>query len=318
MEVDRVKAQIELSNEQLLKEFVRDAAIRGLTEETIRSYRGNMKIFLKFLNKSALEIETKDLKEFLYHLRKEKHLTDGTINMYFCSLFSFYDYLEIEGLIEKNPIPNFRKRYLKNLRKTYKHGNLKRKLITIDEMRKLVDSIVDPRDKAIVVLLAKTGIRRKELINIDIDDINWIEQSIRLKCTPKRTNTLVFFDDECARVLKRWILVRNSTYVNNGCKALFLGERGERLQGNGVYNIIQKYAKRIGLYDENSKNLEDHFGPHCFRHWFTTYLLRNGMPREYVKELRGDSRLEAVDMYHHIDREDLRESYLACIPKLGI
>jgi integrase/recombinase XerD len=42
------------------------------------------------------------------------------------------------------------------------------------------------------------------------------------------------------------------------------------------------------------------------------------MPREYVKELRGDARNEAIDIYHHIDREDLRWKYLACIPQLGI
>jgi len=44
-----------------------------------------------------------------------------------------------------------------------------------------------------------------------------------------------------------------------------------------------KWAKKFGIYDENSDKLEDHFNPHCFRHWFTTMLLRNGMPREYVR-----------------------------------
>jgi integrase/recombinase XerD len=42
------------------------------------------------------------------------------------------------------------------------------------------------------------------------------------------------------------------------------------------------------------------------------------MPREYIKELRGDTRKEAIDIYNHIDKEDLRKTYLACIPKLGI
>jgi integrase/recombinase XerD len=79
-----------------------------------------------------------------------------------------------------------------------------------------------------------------------------------------------------------------------------------------------KYAKRLGFHNPESPRLEDHFGPHCFRHWFTTWLLRNGMPREYVKELRGDKRGEAIDIYHHIDREELRKAYLAYIPKLGV
>ena len=90
------------------------------------------------------------------------------------------------------------------------------------------------------------------------------------------------------------------------------------LDGNSLYAAITKYAKRLGYHNPKSQRLEDHFGPHCFRHWFTTWLLRNGMPREYIKELRGDKRKEAIDIYHHIDKQELRKTYLACIPKLGI
>ncbi len=81
---------------------------------------------------------------------------------------------------------------------------------------------------------------------------------------------------------------------------------------------IVKYAKRLGFFNSESSRLEDHFGPHCFRHWFTTWLMRSNMPREYVKELRGDKRREAIDIYYHIDRQELRKAYLACVPKLGV
>jgi len=95
-------------------------------------------------------------------------------------------------------------------------------------------------------------------------------------------------------------------------------DQGKRLRRMGVYRSVVRYATKVGLHDPESERIEDHFTPHCFRHWFTTHLRRNGMPREYIKELRGDTRDEAIDIYHHIDRKDLRESYLACIPKLGI
>jgi site-specific recombinase XerD len=57
---------------------------------------------------------------------------------------------------------------------------------------------------------------------------------------------------------------------------------------------------------------------HYCSHWFVTHLLRAGMSRDFVKELRGDTRGEAIDIYNHIDKKDLRESYLAHIPQLGI
>jgi site-specific recombinase XerD len=54
------------------------------------------------------------------------------------------------------------------------------------------------------------------------------------------------------------------------------------------------------------------------RHWFTTHLRRNDMRREFIKELRGDSRNEAIDIYDHIDKKELKRAYLAAIPMLGI
>jgi integrase len=64
--------------------------------------------------------------------------------------------------------------------------------------------------------------------------------------------------------------------------------------------------------------MEDHFSPHNCRHFFTTHLRRAGMRREFIQELRGDSRKEAIDIYDHIDLKELKEAYLACIPQLGI
>jgi len=183
-------------------------------------------------------------------------------------------------------------------------------------MSRLINSIMDPRDKTIAVLLAKTGIRRGELLIINVDDIDWEDYSINLKPTPKRSNRTVFFDNECTIVLRRWLRVRKKLKPKS--KALFISYNTlGRLSRNGTYNAIVKYARRLGFHNPDSPRLEDHFSPHCFRHWFTTWLLRNGMPREYVKELRRNKRLEAIDIYHHIDKEELRRAYLAYMPKLG-
>jgi len=69
----------------------------------------------------------------------------------------------------------------------------------------------------------------------------------------------------------------------------------------------------------NSKGLlNEKFTPHCFRHWFTTWLRRAGCPRAIIQELRGDVRKEAIDIYDHITQDELKENYLKYIPKLGI
>jgi integrase/recombinase XerD len=82
--------------------------------------------------------------------------------------------------------------------------------------------------------------------------------------------------------------------------------------------VIEKAALQCGLHDAKSDRMEDHFSAHCCRHWFTTHLRRAVMPREFIQELRSDVRREAIDIYDHIDKEELRKSYLAHVPQLRI
>lgn len=306
-----------LNKDVAMEAYIKDARRRRLTECTIENYRSCIKIFLQFLNGNAVDVDLDGLRHFLDHLADELDLADASISRYFSALASFYEFLEFEGIVDKSLIPLFRKRYLCHLEGS-NNSQSERQIISIEQMAELINSILDPRDKAVVTLLAKTGIRRNELVNIDIEDISWEENAITLKPTRKRTNRHLFFDDETARVLKRWMIARGSRVQGSDVKALFLNQEGKRLKRNGIYSLVTKHAERVGIHDPRSKDLNKRFTPHCCRHWFTTHLIRSGMSREMVKELRGDVRKEAVDLYHHIDRKELRRAYLAHVPQLGI
>lgn len=311
----------EIRDEELIERFIKDCQLRGLTPESIRGYKGNLRIMSKFLRRSGFSLLTLDketLKTVLRYLLEERGVSTRTAGDYFSALSSLYQFLIWEGLAKANPILPFRERYLRQYKTHRNNPNAKRKLISVEEMMMLINSVLDPRDKAIITLLAKTGIRRGELIDIDLGDINWEEQSLRLKPKAKRSNRTIYFDDETAIILRRWLRARENYTVKQGCKALYVGLRGERLGRNGVYYAVTKHAERVGLYDPDSDRMEDHFTPHCCRHWFTTHLRRNGLSREFLKELRGDSRSEAVDIYDHIDPKELRRAYLAAIPRLEI
>jgi len=320
MEMERLKPMLGETQDfaKVISSFCDDCRLRNMSEKTIEGYKSCVLTFLGFISKKGIRLYAVDnyvLKDFLGYLKFERKIKHKTIKDYFSALSSFFDYLVFEGKANANIILPFRKRYLRQYKEDY--DDPERKLLTVEEMSRLVNSIIDPRDKAIVVLLAKTGVRRGELLKMDVDDISWEDYSITLKPTPKRSNRTVFFDEECAILLRRWLRIREK--LNPKTKALFISYNTlKRLSRNGVWTAVVKYARRLGFHNTKSQRLEDHFGPHCFRHWFTTWLLRNGMPREYVKELRGDKRGEAIDIYYHIDRQELRRAYLAYIPKLGI
>jgi integrase/recombinase XerD len=309
-----------LSDKALIDVFEKECHRKQLSPHTIESYVSSLNLFSQFLKKrkyTLLTVDTDIFSEYISYLQ-DNDIVQKTIKNRFSAYSLFYGYLVFKKTLENNVVKDVIKWYLP----TYKHnGNNggERKLISIKEMAHFIDVILDVRDRLVVVLACKTGIRRGELVAIDLDDIKWENMSIILKPTHKRSNRTVFFDYECALVLNQWLQKREH-HADPENKALFVSykNRKKRLNRNGVANMFVKWAALAGLHNPNSDKIEDQFTLHCCRHWFTTHLRRAGMPREHIKWLRGDAITDAMDIYYHIDPEDVRQSYLAHVPKLGI
>lgn len=304
---------------ELLDDYLGDLLLRGRTTRTSENYASSLRKFFEFLGDTRPEdAGHNELRGFLDRLLNgENALSPKSISKYFSALNSFYSYLVYTGKVDATPIPPFRKRYLDTIqREASKNVTALRQLITVEQMRELVHSIWDARDRAILVLLAKTGIRRNELIGIDIEDVDWEEMSIQLKPAPKRTNRLVFFDGETQRLLGDWMDTRRSLGASDA-GPLFTNRHGGRIDRNAVYRAVTRHAVRMGIHDPNG-TLKKKFSPHACRHWFTTHLQRSGMPREYIAWLRGDAPAATVDLYTHIDRDEVRKAYLANVPQLGL
>lgn len=289
--------------------FKEDLVARGITPHGIETYLSCIRSFLE-AHREPAEVSLNDLRAYLVELRS-RELSGSTLKGYFSALSSFYDYLVFSGAMESNPIPSFRKRYLGRM-KFQSGGDNARQLISIEQMIQLIDFSRDILSWTLMLFLAKTGLRRGELISMDIEDLNFEKMEFRIKPKAKRTNRLGFIDTELAAALREYLRWRKARALSG---ALWISHAGTRISRNMVYNIVVRHAELAGLHDPHGPLIE-RFTPHCFRHWFTTHLRRAGMPREFIKELRGDRRKEAVDIYDHIDPEELRRSYLQCVPKL--
>jgi len=300
-----------------LDAFRQDLKLRGLAETTQTITTQTVKRYCVWCLERGIDPRQprrEDLLAYLADLR-DRMLVLRSLQKGFSCLSVWFSYLEESDQVDKNPIPAIQKRYLHSYKDEIRH----RQLISVEEAAKMVRATIDTRDRTILILLFKTGIRRNELVTLDIGDINLQEQTLRLKPTAKRSNRDLFFDGETALALHRWLRQREERHIKKSAgKALFIAKDGDRLGGDGVHKIVTRAAKRIGLHDPGSENLEDQFTPHCCRHFFTTHLRRAGMPREFIQELRGDKRKDAIDIYDHINQKELKESYLACIPQLGV
>lgn len=302
-----------------IKNFVEDCRSRGLTNQSIATYKSNIATFLKFVG-NPLNVDVSILCKFLDYLKEmdykrgkaiKKGVHPKTVKAYFSAISTFYEYLVFTQQVAVNPIPSFTKRFLSRIKQQY-NGENSRQLISIEQMKQIINMDMPIQDKAILMIMAKTGVRRGELLAMDINDLNLEKKEIVLKPKAKRSNRLVLFDDETAEVLRLFLEWRK-TRANSD--ALFISVFGLRHRKDEPNEIVARCGTKLGLHDP-AGNLDRKLTPHCFRHFFTTHLRRAGMSREFIQELRGDRRKDAIDIYDHIDLSELKNRYLECIPKL--
>lgn len=296
---------------ELVKRFITDCQARGLTGHTIETYGSQIKIFLRAYSEPG-KVNLEDLKLFLGGLRA-RNLSGSTLSGYFAAISSFYDFLVIECAASNNPIPAFRKRYLR-IKLQYGGENARQDgtIEQIIELINLAQRVI--LAKTLMLFLAKTGIRRGELIAMDIHDLNIEKMEFHVKPKAKRSNRLGFMDSELTTALREYLNWREPRALD---QALWISPAGMRISKNNVNKIVSGYARISGLHNPAGA-MNQKFTPHCFRHFFTTTLRRAGMPREFIQELRGDRRKDAIDIYNHIEVEELRRSYLECIPYLNV
>jgi integrase/recombinase XerD len=300
---------------ELIKEFKEDLQVQDLSKDTIVTYPRCVKRLYAFTNGNLIDVNEEDLTKYIAYLR-DKKVSQSSIIKYFTPLNAFYEFLIYKKCVKTNPVTGIKKRrYLRNFKSH--DPSQRRQCITLEQAQMLVESIYEPKELAVVVLLLKTGIRKKECSEINIDGLDMKNKTIHLTPTKKRSNEVVYFDDETAYVLDNW-LKRREKENKNHIQALFLDRFGNRLSLLAISRIVEKHAATVGLHNPESKRLEDRLSPHSFRHFFTTRMLEAGCPREYVQELRGDAGRSAIDIYYHIDKKKLQQSYLDCVPQFGL
>ena len=294
-----------------LEGFCLDCEARGLTRHTIQTYRSNLNDFLKKIS-DPLWATRDDLKRYLLDLRA-KNPAGSTLKCHFSALSMFYEYLIYEGLAQFNPVLPFRKRYLSRI-KLIIGGENTRQLISIQNMRTLILGADNPLDLAILMVLAKTGIRRGELLDMTIYSIDLQHGMIRLPAKSKRCQRIAFIDQELSNVLNFYIQWRAQRALSPW---LWINRNtGKKMDRDYPGELIASLAAPLGLHVPRGP-LCYHLTPHCFRHFFTTYLFRAGMDPQYIMWLRGDSMgRQSWQNYNHIDSEAVRMEYLRRMPTL--
>jgi integrase/recombinase XerD len=290
---------------------------RGLARNTLEAYRTDLLqfgAFLRIRERSATDVERADVADFLSELAigrppqgdddpGKPPASPATISRKAACLRSFYRHLRREELIADDPTatvtPPAKSRKLPHV---LSHG----------EVTKLLDSArgaepVALRDRALLEVMYGCGLRASEAIGLDVGDVDLRRGFVRPHGKGSK-DRVVPLGREAALAIERYLRSGRPELVGaEPQRKLFVNFRGGPLSRQGLYKIIQRHAKQVGLDNKMS--------PHTLRHTFATHLLAGGCDLRSVQEMLGHADVATTQLYTHLSRDRIKEVYFAAHPR---
>ena len=249
---------------------------RNASPQTVQTYEESLRAFDSYLTfrDNGLSIDSVDtdlIRDWMESLM-DKGNSASTINKNLSALRSFYRFALKRGLVKKDPAHAVTgPKKSKPLPQFLREGEVDRLLDGLE----WDSSFNNVRARTILILFYETGLRRSELVGLDDKDIDY--DAAQLKVTGKRNKQrIVPFGAELAEQLKSYQAVRREKFGET-CGAMFLSDKGERISGEQVYQIVRKYLSMVTSLKKRS--------PHVLRHTFATAMLNNGAGLESIKNL---------------------------------
>jgi len=276
----------------------------GFSTETIKTYDYNMRLykeFLEFQKINYLKINKENVRAYLRYLDDLKY-KNSTISANLSALRSFYAYLVSNKKIDNNPFKR-----ISNPKIEKKLPNFLNQL-EIEDLLEFygMNDALSVRNRLIIEVLYATGLRVSELVNIEIYNIDFAEQTIKVLGKGNKER-IVFFGDYAKELLEIYCSkFRNELLNKKISDYLFLNNKGNRLSSRSVEMILKKAIDHLAIKNKVT--------PHTIRHTFATHLLNNGADIKSVQELLGHESLSTTQIYTHVTSERLRNVYLKTHP----
>ncbi|TAJ44171.1 site-specific tyrosine recombinase/integron integrase [Methanofollis fontis] len=289
-----------------LDRYVGYLRMRNYSPRTVRSYEQTVRHFARyvFLRQHAggdrrsfgpdevdgarcdvcVAVSTAIVTDYFSSLAEQYEYKPKTLHRMISTLASFYSYLYAQGGVSVNPMLGVERPRIKNQDLKYlKHSQVVR----------LINSIDDPADRLIVRLIYATGVRVSELCNMNIEDIDFEEHTIRV--TGKGDKIRVVFVDEAT-------LSEIDRHIGHRIMGpLFVGQQGHHISPRTIQRIFRKYAPP-GIT------------PHKIRHSYASELYRRSKNLRVVQENLGHSSIKTTEVYLHTDLDERRAVYREFFP----
>ena len=274
--------------------------VRKYSLNTINSYISDINIFLEYLHIQKLnykDVNHEVIRSYLKYLDEKKY-KNSSINRILSSLNDYYNYLTKCKVTKYNYFEDInRPRKEKRLPNFINYSEYMNLLATVEKEE---NEFLKARNLLLLEILFDTGLRVSEVVNIEINNINKKEQSIKVLGKGNKER-IVYYGDYAKNYLEDYLnLRRNINIVDK--EYLFLNKNYTRLTRRGVEYLISDISKKALLRQKIS--------PHTLRHSFATEMLNNGCDIRSVQELLGHKSLSTTGIYTHVTNEVVRQEYL--------
>ena len=267
---------------------------KGLSQNTIEAYKNDLSSFFEFCVKRGCvdvsDVKRSDINAFILELRQGNY-TPSSVVRKIASIRGFYKWFCSTEENAKNPAL------------TLERPKLPKKLpkvMTVDELSKILNSDLTKLEKVVIELLYGCGLRVSELVNLKLNSIDI--KSKYVQCFGKGSKErLVPFGQKAKKAIEDYLKYREMILLQSSksTKYFLLRESGEKITRQDVYDFIHKQGEKI----------HKHISPHTLRHSFATHLLENGADLRVVQELLGHSDVSTTQLYTHITKKRLKEVY---------
>ena len=309
---------------QVLREFlIYHENIKGQSPLTISEYYLDLRMFLRFVKlmrndmsmKTCLEdidikdvdldfirkIETADVFDFLSYLANDRAVNpDSPAPDYGISptararklsaIKSFYKYLTVRTKqLDNNPVADMEYPKLRKSLPRY---------LTLDQSAALLKAVSgqnEKRDYAILMLFLNCGIRRSELVGLNLTDV--YDDRIRVVGKGNKER-IVYFGSACRKAIDSYLEERNQKVLSDN-RALFGSRDGNRISVTAVHRLVKKALLQAGLDSTQ-------FSAHKLRHTAATMMLSGGVDVKTVQEVLGHENLNTTQIYTHIENTELK------------
>lgn len=274
---------------------------------TLKAYVGDVNVFVDYLNLYHNEIQLEEVNYSVIRswmvLLVESGLSNKSVNRKISSLKSFYKFLLKIKEIKINPL--LKHKSLKTPKKIQIPFSEK-EIQNVFQVNQFSDDFEGIRNQLILELFYATGIRRIELINLKIQNVDFSNKAIKVlgKRNKERIVPLLQCTEE---VLKKYIQARGCEKKMLSNDVLILSKKGNKVSESFVYRLINDYFSTVSLKVKKS--------PHVLRHSFATHLLNNGADLNSVKELLGHASLSSTQVYTHSSLTELKKVYQEAHPR---